>query len=76
MFACMKLQEIETIMMMLEKKCGQDIRTEALKKYNESIYYRTDVPEEQAAWQARHGNVPQQQLTRSRSLPDVSKQKS
>ena len=70
-----ELQEIETWMMMLEKKFGQHIRTEALKKYNENKYYRTDVPEEQAAWQALHGNLPHKKLTRSWSWPVIPKQK-
>ena len=63
------VQGIVTFMMMLEKKFGQDIRTEALKKYNESKYNRTDVPQKQTEWQALHGNLPHKKLTRSRSCP-------
>ena len=70
-----ELQEIETWMMMLEKKFGQDIRTEALKKYNENKYDRTDVPEKQAAWQALHGNLPHKKPTRSMSCPVNRKQR-
>lgn len=70
-----ELEEIKTWMMMLEKKFEQDIRTEALKKYNENKYNRTDVPEKQAAWQALHGNLPHKKLTRSWSWPVLPKQK-
>ena len=62
-------QEIETFMNMLEEKFGQDMCTEALKKYNEyKGPNRTDVLQEQAAWQALHGNLPRQPLTRSVSF--------
>ena len=67
------IQAIETYMMMLEQKFGRDIRTAALNKHNENKYVRTDVPQEQTASQARHGNLHDEKLTRSRSLPTIPK---